>query len=106
MSLSESAIAVESASASHQRMPIDADRVHTPVGQVFVVVERCKECGYCWEYCPDEVLEKSEERNAKGYFYPQIKEDMIGSCVDCGMCTEICPEFCIFTRETEGKESD
>ncbi len=82
-----------------QRRPIDADQVQRPVGQVFVVADRCKECGYCWEYCPEEVLERSEKRNAKGYSYPRIKEDKTGTCVDCGMCTEICPEFCIFTEE-------
>ncbi len=101
MPSSKSANPLVSASANHPRMPIDTDHVQTPVGQVYIVVERCKECGYCWDYCPDQVLEKSKERNAKGYFYPKIKEDKIGACVDCGMCTEICPEFCIFTREIE-----
>ncbi len=104
MSHSETATTSVSAPAHARRIPIDADDVHTPVGQIFIVVSRCKDCGYCWEYCPEEVLEKSEERNAKGYFYPRIKEDKIGVCMDCGMCTEICPEFCIFTREIGGDE--
>ncbi len=104
MSVSETAITSAFTTARVRRVPIDADHIHTPVGQVFIVVDRCKECDFCWEYCPEEVLERSEERNAKGYFYPRIKEDKIAACVDCGMCTEICPEFCIFTREIGGDE--
>jgi 2-oxoglutarate ferredoxin oxidoreductase subunit delta len=104
MYVSEKALTATSTTARVRRVPIDADHIHTPVGQVFIVIDRCKECGFCWDYCPEKVLEKSAERNARGYFYPRIKEDDNRVCVDCGMCTEICPEFCIFTRERVGDE--
>ncbi len=88
-----------------QRSPIDVDQVKKPTGQVYVVQERCKGCEFCWEFCPEDVLEQSDERNEKGYYYPRVKDDKIGACTDCGMCTEICPEYCIFTEEIGGEGS-
>lgn len=83
------------------REPVDIDDVSEPTGQVYIVEERCKGCEYCWEFCPEDVLEQSDERNEKGHIFPRVKDDKIGACTDCGMCTEICPEFCIFTEEVE-----
>ena len=84
------------------RQPIDQRKFPTPRGQVYVLPERCKECTYCWEYCPKDVLEPSERPNAKGYRYPQIAPGKEDTCVDCGMCTWICPEFAIYTVEVTG----
>ncbi|MDP6533792.1 MAG: 4Fe-4S dicluster domain-containing protein [Candidatus Poseidoniia archaeon] len=80
------------------RTPLDRKQVRLPLGQVHIISERCKECEFCWEYCPKGVLEPSTRRNAKGYHYPQIVEGKL--CVDCGMCNVICPEFAIYTVET------
>jgi len=72
-----------------------------PVGQVYIIPERCKECGFCWTFCPMDVLEQSEETNAKGYHYPRVKEGKEGDCINCETCTLICPEFAIFTERIE-----
>ena len=80
---------------NHLRAPVDRHRVSVPVGSVHIIPERCKECEFCWEYCPKGVLERSRQRNARGYRYPQLVEGK--TCVDCGMCNVICPEFAIFT---------
>lgn len=85
---------------------LDRDDHKPPVGQVYLIVERCKGCAYCWDYCPHEVLEESANINKKGYHYPKIHAEKSGVCVDCGMCTEICPEFAIFTRELGPEEVD
>ncbi len=77
-------------------------RFPQPRGEVFVRPERCKGCGYCWTYCPQEVLEPSEDVNRKGYRYPRVRSGKEGACVDCKMCTWICPELAIFTRPVEG----
>jgi ferredoxin-type protein NapH len=70
-----------------------------PVGRVFVIPERCKECGYCWKYCPEEVLEASQAVNGNGYHYPQIKHGKESACIACGMCEWICPDFAIYAVE-------
>lgn len=81
------------------RQPINEDRFPVPQGGIRLIAARCKECGFCWEFCPREALEPSLERNVKGYHYPQVKEGMEGVCCDCGMCAWICPEFGIYTEE-------
>ena len=56
------------------RTPLNMDQTKKPKGRIYVLPERCKECNYCWEYCPEEVLEPSVKLNSKGYHYPVIKE--------------------------------
>lgn len=81
------------------REPLDKPTVQTPVGRVFVVPERCKGCKYCWEYCPEEVLEASKGINGQGYHYPQVKQGKESACINCGMCEWICPDFAIYAVE-------
>ena len=66
-------------------------------GEVFVISSRCKGCGLCWTYCPQEVLEESSDYNEKGFHYPKLKEQANKPCVNCGFCTLMCPEFAIHT---------
>ncbi len=70
---------------------------------MYIIPERCKECGFCWTFCPKEALEKSEEINSKGYHYPKVKEGEGGACVDCKTCMLICPEFAIYSEEVNGE---
>ena len=42
------------------RTPLDADKVKIPVGTVNIIVDRCKGCAFCVEYCPLDVLLMSE----------------------------------------------
>jgi 2-oxoglutarate ferredoxin oxidoreductase subunit delta len=81
------------------REPINLNRFPTPKGQVYIIPERCKECNYCWTFCPQEVLELSDETNLSGYRHPRVKRGKENDCVNCGMCTWICPEFAIYTVE-------
>jgi polyferredoxin/NAD-dependent dihydropyrimidine dehydrogenase PreA subunit len=79
--------------------PIDKPTTQTPIGRVFVIPERCKECKYCWEYCPEKVLEASEGVNSQGYHYPQVKQGKESACINCGICEWICPDFAIYAVE-------
>ena len=81
------------------REPINLEKFAIPKGRVYVIPERCKECNYCWTYCPQEVLELSDEVNSFGYRHPRVKQGKENDCVNCGMCTWICPEFAIYTVE-------
>ena len=80
------------------RQPLDAGRVSVPRGDVIIVEDRCKGCGFCVEYCPRDVLVLAEGFNRKGYHPPEVIRH--GECVSCNLCEMICPEFAIFTVET------
>lgn len=74
----------------------EADR-----GHIFVKEDYCKGCGYCIEFCPQDVLQESEEFNEKGYHPPEPVD--LDKCVNCGFCGLICPDFAIWD-EKEGKD--
>ncbi len=77
------------------------ETVRVPRGQVYVLPERCKECGFCVQFCPEQVLSFSTGINAKGFHYPVVREDRAEACIDCGFCDLICPELAIYSRERE-----
>ena len=77
------------------RTPLDFDQVKIPQGEVVIIADRCKGCGFCVEYCPKDVLVMSEEFNRKGYHPPKVVKT--GECVNCSLCEMICPDFAIFS---------
>lgn len=68
-------------------------------GEIHIIKERCKGCGFCIDYCPNKVLEFSEEFNEKGYHPPEVINP--DKCVCCGFCEEICPDFAIFVIQSD-----
>jgi 2-oxoglutarate ferredoxin oxidoreductase subunit delta len=84
------------------RKPLDYDKLEIPHGEIHIIKERCKGCGFCVEYCPRDVLELSTEFNTKGYHPPQVIKGE--ACVHCGLCEMLCPEFAIFVTEKPKEE--
>ncbi len=74
--------------------PFGKEKPKVPNGEIHILKERCKGCGFCVEYCPKDVLEMSDEFNTKGYHPPKIMNEE--DCVNCGLCETICPEFAIW----------
>lgn len=83
----------------HSRVPINIQEKIVPKGQVYIIPERCKGCEICIQFCPRDVLQKSDHVNAKGYHLPEVKNGREDSCVHCQFCSLVCPEFAIFTKE-------
>jgi 2-oxoglutarate ferredoxin oxidoreductase subunit delta len=81
---------------AYWRQPLDRDRIQVPHGIVHIIEERCKGCGFCVEFCPQEVLVMSEHTNAKGYHPPELIDD--SRCINCGLCTLLCPDFAIYVE--------
>jgi 2-oxoglutarate ferredoxin oxidoreductase subunit delta len=67
-------------------------------GSVQIVVERCKACGFCVEFCPTHVLALSSAFNAKGYHPPYMADPE--KCSGCDLCGMYCPDFAIFGFRT------
>ena len=88
----------------YARTPLDIDKVIIPRGQVYLIPERCKGCEICIQFCPQDVLCISEERNEKGYLIPMVAVGMESECVNCEFCTLVCPEFAIFTLPWNGNQ--
>ena len=86
------------------RTPLDIDKHKLPDFRIYIIVDRCKGCGFCVEYCPKKVLEMSDEFNVKGYHPPiPVHEDQ---CVGCDLCELICPEFAIYVLRDEEEPED
>lgn len=81
------------------RKPLDSDQIEIPKGEIHIIKDRCKGCGFCVEYCPKDVLEMSEDFNLKGYHPPYAKHPEM--CVECHLCEMLCPEFAIFVTLLE-----
>ncbi len=54
--------------------------------------ERCKACGLCIVFCPQKLLELSEELNEAGY--RPVKQNHPEKCTGCGICAVMCPDIC------------
>jgi 2-oxoglutarate ferredoxin oxidoreductase subunit delta len=81
------------------RTPLDIQQVKIPQGEIHLIIERCKGCEFCVQFCPRGVLQMSPEFNAKGYHYPEVIK--AESCVECDLCEVICPDFAIFCLPAE-----
>lgn len=86
------------------RTPLDWQRAVVPQGRVHVIPARCKECRFCIDFCPRDVLTLSHETNSKGYRYPVVAPGKEEACVHCEFCSLVCPEYAIFTTEVQRAE--
>ena len=68
-------------------------------GRVSIVVERCKACGFCVEFCPSHVLALSSAFNSKGYHPPHAVDPE--KCSGCDLCGMYCPDFAIYVYKNQ-----
>lgn len=57
----------------------------------------CKGCGYCIEFCPRHVFERTEEINDRGVSPPRVARPE--DCVGCELCARLCPELAVSVEE-------
>ncbi|MFH1141693.1 MAG: 4Fe-4S dicluster domain-containing protein [Chloroflexota bacterium] len=69
------------------------------LGIVHINGPACKQCGFCIEFCPTDVLAVSEESNVKGYHPPVVVAAEL--CNACDLCTMLCPEFAIWVEKVK-----
>jgi 2-oxoglutarate ferredoxin oxidoreductase subunit delta len=86
------------------RTPLDIQQVKIPRGEIHLIIDRCKGCEFCVQFCPRGVLQMSKEFNAKGYHYPEVVD--AENCVNCDLCEVICPDFAIFCLPAVDEQND
>jgi len=64
--------------------------------EIVIIEDRCKGCGFCIEFCPRKVLERSDKLNIRGVHPPYVKNP--DACVGCRLCEDICPDLAIFVK--------
>lgn len=81
---------------------VDLEKWKITKPQIYIINERCKECEWCMQFCPEEILEKSDVINKKGYHPPKLKDGAsFDDCAECHFCELICPEFAIYVKVPE-----
>lgn len=83
------------------RKPLDEDKVKKLQAEIHILRDQCKGCGYCIEFCPKKVLEKSKSINKKGVYPPEAAKPE--ECLVCCFCSLICPDFAIYVTEKKDK---
>lgn len=63
------------------------------MNKVRISFERCKECGYCVQFCAKQIIKIGDEINQKGYYPPALTTP--DKCIACGLCARVCPEAAI-----------
>lgn len=63
------------------------------MAKIVVVAERCKSCGFCVKFCPNQVLAIGKQVNSKGYeVVESVKPE---ECTGCAICGQMCPDGAI-----------
>ncbi len=78
------------------RKPLDTAIKKELKGYILIVQDWCKGCGFCVEFCPNDVLALSESLNKKGYHPHIVKPGKLVDCDNCELCQLICPDFAIY----------
>jgi 2-oxoglutarate ferredoxin oxidoreductase subunit delta len=86
------------------RTPLDRDAMPVPRGEVRILRDRCKGCGFCIEFCPRDVLARSDDFNRKGYHFPVVVKDAV--CVNCNLCEMLCPDFAIYSVAVDSQTGE
>jgi 2-oxoglutarate ferredoxin oxidoreductase subunit delta len=70
--------------------------------RIEIDIDYCKGCDLCIVVCPQEVLEVSTVRNAKGYLVPCAP--LSENCTGCLQCEMTCPDLAITVIHDNGQK--
>lgn len=63
-------------------------------GEVTIDDTRCRGCGYCVKFCPNECLSiPGDKFSVEGYMLAVLEKP--DECIACGFCGWMCPHFAV-----------
>ena len=71
------------------------------MGKIYIDENLCAGCGICIEFCPKEVLARSDRRSLGGIHLVRIENS--AACTCCRLCELYCSSFAI---SVEGEEDE
>lgn len=63
------------------------------MAKVLINKDRCKACGFCVSFCPEQVLAMSGDLGIRGVHYARLLDE--NSCTGCAICGLVCPDVAI-----------
>lgn len=72
-------------------------------GYIEIDENRCKGCGLCISFCPQNLIRFSKTFNSKGY-HPAEFHDPDERCLVCGFCYRMCPDAAITVYRVLGSD--
>ena len=66
---------------------------------IYVDDALCKGCDICIELCAENVFNRSENINSRGYYIPIPVG--LNKCTGCMICELLCPELAVIIEKTE-----
>ena len=79
---------IEGIESVYERKPPEVERIGVPRGELCIVTDWCKGCGFCIEFCTKEVLAAAPGFNQKGYHPPVVVK--AEACTSCWICVDNC----------------
>jgi len=65
------------------------------IAKIEIDVARCKGCGFCVEFCPQNLIYLDSNFNRRGYHPAIFKKEGEKICTGCGICALVCPDTAI-----------
>ena len=73
------------------------------ISKIKIDARKCKGCGYCVRFCPQDLIHLDANLNQKGYHPAVFTEEE--KCTGCALCGLVCPDLAIVVYKKRQNDS-